>query len=88
MKKEDEKLNLIFLPSLSTKEDVTDVSGRGVGMDVVKRNIQDLNGSVEVSSEEGIYRSTYKMMIQWILCKLKFRNITSLLYMGLFIIGR
>ena len=45
--------NLIFLPGFSTADKITDVSGRGVGMDVVKRNIEALNGTVEVSSVEG-----------------------------------
>lgn len=44
---------LIFAPGFSTAEVVTDVSGRGVGLDVVKRNIAALNGSVEVDSSEG-----------------------------------
>jgi len=44
---------LIFAPGFSTAEVVTDVSGRGVGMDVVKRNIAALNGSVEIDSAEG-----------------------------------
>ena len=44
---------LIFAPGFSTAEVVTDVSGRGVGMDVVKRNIAALNGSVEIESSEG-----------------------------------
>ncbi|MCW5236880.1 chemotaxis protein CheA [Verminephrobacter eiseniae] len=44
---------LIFAPGFSTADQVTDVSGRGVGMDVVKRNIAALNGSVEVDSAEG-----------------------------------
>ena len=45
--------NLIFQPGFSTATKVTDISGRGVGMDVVKRNINDLGGSVEVNSEAG-----------------------------------
>lgn len=45
---------LIFAPGFSTADEVTDVSGRGVGMDVVKRNITDLNGSVEIQSTEGL----------------------------------
>jgi len=50
----DDQINdLIFLPGFSTAEAVTDISGRGVGMDVVRRNIQELNGSVEVESKEG-----------------------------------
>ncbi len=44
---------LIFAPGFSTAEVVTDVSGRGVGMDVVKRNITALNGTVEIDSVEG-----------------------------------
>ena len=44
---------LIFAPGFSTAEKVTDVSGRGVGMDVVKRNIQALGGSVDLSSPAG-----------------------------------
>lgn len=44
---------LIFAPGFSTADVVTDVSGRGVGLDVVKRNITALNGSVEVDSSEG-----------------------------------
>jgi two-component system chemotaxis sensor kinase CheA len=45
--------NLIFEPGFSTADVVTDVSGRGVGMDVVKRNIVGLGGSVEIDSAEG-----------------------------------
>ncbi len=45
--------NLIFEPGFSTAQKVTNVSGRGVGMDVVKRNIEALRGSVEVESREG-----------------------------------
>ncbi|MEW6707964.1 MAG: chemotaxis protein CheW [Pseudomonadota bacterium] len=45
--------NLIFAPGFSTADQVTDVSGRGVGMDVVKKNITSLGGSVEIDSAEG-----------------------------------
>ncbi|KAG8151381.1 chemotaxis protein CheA [Burkholderia catarinensis] len=45
--------NLIFAPGFSTAETVTDVSGRGVGMDVVKRNIQSMGGHVEITSLAG-----------------------------------
>ena len=48
-----QSLNLIFLPGFSTMEQASAVSGRGVGMDVVKTNIQKLNGSVEIRSEPG-----------------------------------
>jgi two-component system chemotaxis sensor kinase CheA len=44
---------LIFAPGFSTAEEVTDVSGRGVGMDVVKKNISSLGGSVDIDSVEG-----------------------------------
>ncbi|MCL2021305.1 MAG: chemotaxis protein CheA [Betaproteobacteria bacterium] len=48
-----QSFNLILLPGFSTKTDISDVSGRGVGMDVVKTNIQKLNGSIEIRSEPG-----------------------------------
>ena len=48
-----EIINLIFQPGFSTAENVTDVSGRGVGMDVVRTNISRLNGTVEVDTDEG-----------------------------------
>jgi two-component system chemotaxis sensor kinase CheA len=50
---DSEVWQLIFAPGFSTAEVVTDVSGRGVGMDVVKRNITALNGTVEIESSEG-----------------------------------
>jgi two-component system chemotaxis sensor kinase CheA len=51
----DEQINdLIFQPGFSTAEVVSDVSGRGVGMDVVRRNIQELGGHVSVKSAEGV----------------------------------
>jgi two-component system chemotaxis sensor kinase CheA len=50
----DEALNdLIFLPGFSTADKTTDLSGRGVGMDVVRRNIKQLGGTVELRSEKG-----------------------------------
>ena len=55
-----EIFKLIFEPGFSTAETVTDVSGRGVGMDVVKRNIDSLRGQVEIDSEEG-KGSVFKM---------------------------
>jgi two-component system chemotaxis sensor kinase CheA len=48
-----EIVNLIFEPGFSTADQVTNISGRGVGMDVVKRNIQSLRGTVNVQSVEG-----------------------------------
>jgi two-component system chemotaxis sensor kinase CheA len=46
--------NLIFLAGFSTHDQATDISGRGVGIDVVKRNVDELGGSIEVRSEAGI----------------------------------
>jgi len=46
--------NLIFEPGFSTAEQLSDVSGRGVGMDVVRRNINSLGGSIDISSERGV----------------------------------
>ena len=48
-----EVFNLIFAPGFSTAEAVTDLSGRGVGMDVVRRNIEALRGKIEIESELG-----------------------------------
>ncbi|MFZ0430494.1 MAG: chemotaxis protein CheA [Acidobacteriota bacterium] len=50
---ESEIHNLIFRPGFSTAEQVTEVSGRGVGMDVVRRNIEALRGRVDITSEPG-----------------------------------
>ena len=49
-----ETLDLVFMPGFSTAKKVTDVSGRGVGMDVVKRKISELRGEVELDSERGV----------------------------------
>jgi two-component system chemotaxis sensor kinase CheA len=59
---EEQKLELLFSPGLSTAEKVNDLSGRGVGMDVVRRNIQELNGSVEVSAKMGV-GSTFRIRL-------------------------
>jgi two-component system, chemotaxis family, sensor kinase CheA len=58
----DEILGLIFAPGFSTAEQVTSVSGRGVGMDVVKRNVEKLRGKIELSSELG-RGSTFKVRL-------------------------
>lgn len=50
---DDEVWQLIFAPGFSTAEVVTDISGRGVGMDVVKRNIQSMGGQVQILSRQG-----------------------------------
>jgi two-component system chemotaxis sensor kinase CheA len=59
---EHEACNLIFLPGFSTAEAVTNVSGRGVGMDVVKTNIERIGGTVEVQTRAGA-GTTVKMKI-------------------------
>jgi len=50
---DEDAINLIFLPGFSTKDEVTDVSGRGVGMDVVKDVVKSLNGSISIQTEVG-----------------------------------
>jgi two-component system, chemotaxis family, sensor kinase CheA len=50
---DEQVYDLIFAPGFSTAAEVSDVSGRGVGMDVVKRNILELNGTVEITSKAG-----------------------------------
>ncbi len=50
----EEAINLIFMPGFSTAEKVTEVSGRGVGMDVVKTNILKLKGSISITTEKGL----------------------------------
>ena len=57
-----EAIDLIFLPGLSTASEVSDLSGRGVGMDVVRNNIERLNGSVRVFSEPG-QGTTFEMRL-------------------------
>jgi two-component system chemotaxis sensor kinase CheA len=51
---DDQIYNLIFVAGFSTADQVSDVSGRGVGMDVVRRNINDLGGTVQIFSSEGV----------------------------------
>ena len=53
MMSDKEKVHLIFMPGFSTAEQITDVSGRGVGMDVVKTNLDRLGGVVDIDSEPG-----------------------------------
>jgi len=50
---DEEAINMIFLPGFSTAQKVTDISGRGVGMDVVRSNVRKLNGTVDVRSVVG-----------------------------------
>ncbi len=58
----EEILALIFAPGFSTAEKLTSVSGRGVGMDVVKRNVEKLRGKIEITSEVGC-GSTFKIRL-------------------------
>ncbi|MFQ4141069.1 chemotaxis protein CheA [Chlorogloeopsis sp. ULAP02] len=55
-------INLIFLPGFSTAKQVTNLSGRGVGMDIVKGNIEKINGSIEIYSQQG-QGTTFKIRI-------------------------
>lgn len=55
---DDELWQLIFAPGFSTAEKVTDISGRGVGMDVVRRNIQGMGGHIQLSSRAGLGTTT------------------------------
>jgi len=52
---QSEIFNLIMEPGFSTAEQVTEISGRGVGMDVVKKAVENLRGTVEIASERGLY---------------------------------
>ena len=53
MLSEEEIFDLLFMPGFSTRDEVSDLSGRGVGMDVVKNNITALSGMIEVKSQAG-----------------------------------
>ncbi|MDZ8029298.1 MAG: chemotaxis protein CheW [Nostoc sp. DedQUE11] len=57
-----EAINLIFLPSFSTAQQVTNLSGRGMGMDIVKSNIEKINGTIEIHSQQG-QGTTFKIKI-------------------------
>ncbi|WGV26907.1 chemotaxis protein CheA [Halotia branconii] len=57
-----EAINLIFLPGFSTAPQVTHLSGRGVGMDIVKSNIEKINGTIEIDSQQG-QGTTFKIKI-------------------------
>ena len=59
---DDEIDNLLFLPGFSTAETVSDISGRGVGMDVVKRSIQALGGRISITRSPG-QGSTFSMSL-------------------------
>ena len=59
---EDEKVSLIFLPNFSTKEITTEVSGRGVGMDVVKKNLEAIGANLTLNNKPG-YGTEFKIEI-------------------------
>lgn len=59
---DNEKLNLIFRSGFSTKDIITDVSGRGVGLDIVKSNIESLNGQITISSIPG-KQTTFTLIV-------------------------
>jgi len=59
---ESEGLQLIFAPGLSTADEVTEISGRGVGMDVVKSSLEALKGSVEIESQPG-KGTTFRLLV-------------------------
>lgn len=71
---DEEKAMLIFAPGLSTADAVTDISGRGVGMDVVMSNIKKLGGAIKVDTEEG-YGSTFTIALPLTLAILDGLNI-------------
>lgn len=50
---EEDIYNLLFIPGFSTSDKITDISGRGVGMDVVKRRVEELNGTIRIESKPG-----------------------------------
>jgi two-component system, chemotaxis family, sensor kinase CheA len=59
---ETEALQLVFAPGLSTADEITEISGRGVGLDVVKTALDELKGSVEVESEPG-KGTTFRLLV-------------------------
>ncbi len=76
-----ELMNLIFIPGLSTAKKLTSVSGRGVGMDVVRKNIEKVNGQVYVDCEEGRWtRLTIKMPLTLAIMKALIVKVKSELF--------
>lgn len=74
--KDREIMNLIFLPGFSTAKEVTNISGRGVGMDVVRTNIEKIGGSIDLQSEPG-FGSTIRIKIPLTLAIIPALTITS-----------
>jgi len=50
---EEQKIDLIFSPNLSTKEQVSEISGRGIGMDIVKKSIERMGGKINIKTDFG-----------------------------------
>ena len=50
---DEQKIDLIFSPNLSTKEQVSEISGRGIGMDIVKKNIERMGGKINIKTDFG-----------------------------------
>ena len=73
---DQEALNLIFLPGFSTAEQITNISGRGVGMDVVRTNLEKVNGNIDVHSRVG-QGTTFKLKIPLTLAIIPTLIITS-----------
>jgi two-component system chemotaxis sensor kinase CheA len=67
---ESEALQLIFAPGLSTADEVTEISGRGVGLDVVKSALEALKGSIELESEPG-KGTTFRLMVPLTLASIR-----------------
>ena len=60
---DQEKLDIVFLPNFSTKENVTEISGRGIGMDVVKKNVEKINAEIFLETVEG-KGTTFKISLK------------------------
>ena len=63
---DDQKIDLIFSPNLSTKEQVSEISGRGIGMDVVKKSIEKIGGKIQIKTifDHDVYDFVLPSMIQ------------------------
>lgn len=49
----EDKINLIFMPGFSSKSEVSEISGRGIGMDIVKKTVEDLGGKIKIQTAKG-----------------------------------
>ncbi len=74
-------MNLVFIPGLSTAKKLSSISGRGVGMDVVKTNIEKMNGQVHINSEQGKWTNlTIKLPLTLAIMRALIVNISHELY--------